>query len=68
MEKILLFLSKEYLDGTSFFCSIFQSQYNPNFFVAEHYVFRNTGDWWSKDVASVVWKHFCLGPYFLAKK
>jgi hypothetical protein len=33
---------------------MFHTQYNPDIFVAEHYVFRNTTtDWWSKDLVSV---------------
>jgi hypothetical protein len=53
-KKIILFLSKEYLDRNINFFPIFHSQYTPDFFcfVAEHYGLRNTASWWTKDLAS----------------
>jgi hypothetical protein len=50
-RKIILFLSKEYLDRSITFFLIFRTQYTPDFFVSDSY---GSGSWWTKGLASVL--------------
>jgi hypothetical protein len=47
-----MFLSKYSLDRNNTIASLFRTQFNPDFWVAEYYGLRNTIFWWSKDLAS----------------
>jgi hypothetical protein len=53
---MVLFLSKEYLDGNLTFLSMLPTQFIPHFFEAEYYGLRNTIFWGSKDLASELWQ------------
>jgi hypothetical protein len=54
IEKVVMFLSKEYLDSNIAF-PLFRTLYTPDFLVMNHYGLRNTTSWWSKDLASVMY-------------
>jgi hypothetical protein len=63
IEKVVMFLSKEYLDSNIAF-PLFRTLYTPDFLVMNHYGLRNTTSWWSKDLASVM--YIGIRPWLLS--
>jgi hypothetical protein len=57
-QRMVLFLSKEYLDRNITFFSMLPTQFIPNFFVVDYYGLRNTIFWgsrlWNNSVATTV--------------